>query len=105
LKLEGFGVLTRIDFHLKMKEKLGKDVKPTVILGACNPKLAYEAFQANTDVTALLPCNAVVRETAPGKASVELALPSALMTILGDSGLVRLAAEADAILGRVLSKV
>src|SRR4051812_7879484 len=75
LKNQGFGILSRIDFHTKIKEKLGKDVPQTVILGACNPSLAYEAWKANTDVTSLMPCNAVVRDIGDGKVSVELAKP------------------------------
>ena len=67
LGAEGFGILTRIDMHSKIKEKTGKDIIPTVILGACNPNLAYEAYTANTDVASLLPCNAVIREVAPGQ--------------------------------------
>ncbi|OGA32373.1 MAG: hypothetical protein A2W81_02955, partial [Betaproteobacteria bacterium RIFCSPLOWO2_12_61_14] len=60
LGVEGFGILTRIDMHSKIKEKTGKEIIPTVILGACNPMLAYEAYTANSDVASLLPCNAVI---------------------------------------------
>lgn len=102
LQKEGFGVLTRIDFHLKMKEKLGQDLPPTVILGACNPQLAFDAFKTNPDVTSLLPCNAVVRELAPGRVSVELAKPSSMMEILGDYALAQAAKEADSKLKRAL---
>lgn len=105
LGVEGFGILTRIDMHLKIKEKTGKEIVPTVILGACNPNLAYEAYTANSDVASLLPCNAVVREIAPGKVSVELAAPSAMMRILGDAQLVALAQEADARIERALAAV
>lgn len=105
LKSEGFGVLTRIDFHSKIKDKLGKDIMPVVILGSCNPQLAYEAFQRNSDVASLLPCNAVVRDLGNGKVSVELAKPSAMMEILGDQELVTLAKDADARLERALEKV
>jgi uncharacterized protein (DUF302 family) len=104
LKDEGFGVLTRIDLHAKFKEKLGKDVPATVILGACNPQLAFEAYSRAPDVTSLLPCNAVVRELGPGRVSIELALPTALMEILGDPALVGLAREADQKLGRALDR-
>jgi uncharacterized protein (DUF302 family) len=104
LKSEGFGVLTRIDLHSKIKEKIGKDLRPVVILGACNPQLAYEAYQHNPDVASLLPCNAVLRETAEGRVSIELAKPSSLMEILGDQELVSLAKDADARLQRVLEK-
>ena len=105
LAAEGFGILTRIDMHTKIKEKTGKDIVPTVILGACNPQLAFEAYTANSDVASLLPCNAVIREVAPGKISVELAKPTSMMQILGDSNLTELAREADTRLQRVLTSV
>ena len=95
LKDAGFGVLTRIDLNVKIKEKIGKDIPQTTILGACNPTLAYEAFLANPDVTSLLPCNAVVRAIATGKVSLELAKPSAMMRILNDKKLESLATKAD----------
>ena len=103
LAAEGFGILTRIDMHAKIKEKTGKDIVPTVILGACNPNLAYEAYTANSDVAGLLPCNAVVREIAPGRISLEFAAPTAMMRILGDARLTELAREADARVERALA--
>ena len=103
LAAEGFGILTRIDMHSKIKEETGKDVIPTVILGACNPNLAYEAYTANSDVASLLPCNAVIREVAPGKMSVEFIKPTSMMKVLGDAKLTALAAEADAKIERALS--
>jgi uncharacterized protein (DUF302 family) len=105
LGAQGFGILTRIDMHTKIKEKTGKDIVPTVILGACNPNLAYEAYCANTDVASLLPCNAVIREVAPGRISVELAAPSGMMRILGDAKLTELAKEADARIETALAGV
>ena len=103
LGAEGFGVLTRIDMHSKIKEKTGKEIIPTVILGACNPNLAYEAYTANSDVASLLPCNAVIREIAPGKISLEFVKPTAMMQILGDTRLTNLAREADAKIERALA--
>lgn len=103
LAAEGFGILTRIDMHSKIKEKTGKDVIPTVILGACNPNLAYEAYTANSDVASLLPCNAVIREVAPGKMSLEFIKPTSMMKVLGDAKLTALAVEADVKIERALS--
>jgi len=105
LGAEGFGILTRIDMHSKIKEKTGKDIIPTVILGACNPNLAYEAYSANSDVASLLPCNAVIREIAPGKISLEFVKPTAMMQILGDTRLAELAREADAKIEQALASV
>jgi uncharacterized protein (DUF302 family) len=95
LKAHGFGVLTRIDLHSKIKEKIGKDLPETVILGACNPQLAYEAVIQQPDVTSLLPCNAVVRSLGDNQVSVELAKPSELMRFLGDEKLVEFSKSAD----------
>lgn len=103
LAAEGFGVLTRIDMHSKIKEKTGRDIIPTVILGACNPNLVYEAYTANSDVASLLPCNAVIREVALGKISLEFAAPTGMMRILGDQKLTDLAAEADTRIQRALA--
>lgn len=105
LKTEGFGVLTRIDLDAKIKEKLNKDIPPAVILGACNPQLAYDAYQTNTDVASILPCNAVVREIGPDTVSVELARPSLMMEFTEDEKLINLANEADKKLGRVLDSL
>lgn len=105
LAAEGFGILTRIDMHSKIKEKTGKVIIPTVILGACNPNLAYEAYTANSDVASLLPCNATIREIAPGKVSVEFIKPTSLMKVLGDAKLTALAAEADGKIERALANV
>ena len=105
LQDEGFGILTRIDFHTKIKEKLNIDLSPTVILGACNPTLAYEAFKRNTDVASLLPCNVVVRDLGKGKVSIEVAKPTAMMEMLGDSELVNLAEDADVRLKNILEKL
>jgi uncharacterized protein (DUF302 family) len=99
---QGFGILTRIDLHSKIKEKLGRVIAPAVILGACNPALAYEAYSENSDVASVLPCNAVIREIAPGRISVELAKPTALMEILGDEKLILLAQGADQQLEKVI---
>ena len=103
LGAQGFGILTRIDMHAKIKEKTGKEIVPTIILGACNPNLAYEAYSANPDVASLLPCNAVIREVAPGKVSLEFAAPSGMMRMLGDAKLVELAGKADTLIQQALA--
>lgn len=102
LKEQGFGVLTRIDLHSRIKEKIGKDLAPSVILGACNPQLAYEAYLHNTDVASILPCNVVVREIGPRHFSVEAALPTILMEVLDDPALIQLAKTADGKLAHAL---
>ena len=75
LKAEGFGVISEINIAEKLKEKLGIDHPPHMILGACNPKLAHQALEDNSDVALALPCNVVLREV-DGGTIVSALLPS-----------------------------
>jgi len=61
LAREGFGVITEIDVRKILKEKLGEDFRPYLILGACNPTLAHQALLLEDKVGAMLPCNVVVQ--------------------------------------------
>ncbi len=102
LSQQGFGVLTRIDVQETLKQKLGVDRSPFVILGACNPALAHRALVLEPEVGLLLPCNVVVREVGPGKTRVEAIDPSAMMSLFPDAGLDEVAAEAARRLSRAI---
>ena len=80
---QGFGVLSEIDLAAKLKEKLGADVAPQVILGACRPELAYEALMADPSIAAVLPCNVVVRSLDESTTIVEAFDPDAMMGLAG----------------------
>jgi uncharacterized protein (DUF302 family) len=101
LKAEGFGVLTTIDVQQTLRAKLGAEMEPYVILGACNPPLAHRALSADREIGLLLPCNVVVRATETGS-RVDVADPRAMMSITGDDALVDVASEARQRLQRVV---
>lgn len=103
LAKEGFGVLTEIDVAATMKKKLGLELPPYKILGACNPQLASKAIAVEPEIGALLPCNVVVRQDATGKTRVEFMDPSAVLTLVDRPEMGTLAAEVRGRLERVMA--
>lgn len=90
LAAHGFGVLTEIDVAATMKKKLDKDMPAYLILGACNPKMAYEAIGLEPKIGAMLPCNVIVRDTGNG-VTVSAVDPQASMQAIDNPGLIAVA--------------
>ena len=91
---QGFGILTEIDLRATLKAKLGVDIQPQVILGACRPPLAYEAIQAEPSIATVLPCNVVVRGVGESSTVVEAFDPDAMMGLADNASLHAVADDA-----------
>ena len=105
LKEQGFGVLTKIDVKETLKKKVDKDFRKYVILGACNPDLAYRALTAERDIGVLLPCNVVVYENDEGTATVAAMDPEPAMNLVHNERLDEIAAEVRARLEKALQQL
>ena len=106
LKQEGFGILTEIDLQVAFREKLGREFRPYLILGACNPPLAFSAINADPSVGLLLPCNVTVESLDGQRTLVRLTNPEALLSVsaLGRSPeLARVAQDATNRMSRVVN--
>jgi uncharacterized protein (DUF302 family) len=106
LKAQGFGVLTTIDVKQTLKQKLDREFRKYVILGACNPPLADRALHTELEIGLLLPCNVIVYELSPGRSAVSAIAPLAALGIVGENPeLQSIAAEADRRLRSALAAV
>jgi len=102
---EGFGILTEINVQDKFREKLGKEFREYVILGACNPALAYEAFVKEINIGTLLPCNVVVYRDDNERTVVMVMDPVAALGVIGNPGLSEIAAQVRVRMERVLAAI
>ena len=107
LKEEGFGVLCEIDIKEKLKEKLSVDFRRYVILGACNPALAYKTLQQEINIGLLLPCNVIVYEADEAGKSVVAAIDAkTMLSVVGDNAtLDAVATEVNEKLTRVVAQL
>lgn len=104
LQKEGFGVLTEIDVKATLKKKLNVDFDDYIILGACNPPLAYQALQAEQDLGLILPCNMIVYSR-KGKTFVAAIKPTIQMEKIGNPKLSGIAVTAESKLKKVVDSV
>ncbi|MHB8122171.1 MAG: DUF302 domain-containing protein [Desulfuromonadaceae bacterium] len=105
LAKEGFGVLTEFNVKDKFKEKLDRDFCDYIILGACNPTLAWEAFSKEINIGTLLPCNVVVYKDDDGKTVVMIMDPVAALGAIGNIELTEIATQVRTRMERVLASL
>ncbi len=105
LKEVGFGVLTEIDMAGTLKKKIGADIRPYKILGACNPGFANEALMAEEKIGILLPCNVTVIEKEDGKVDVSIMDPAVAMSVVENDALMPMATEVRKKLERALGQL
>ena len=105
LQEQGFGVLTEINVTETFKKKLNVDFRPYKILGACNPKFAYQALQKEPWIGTMLPCNVVIQEMEPGEISVAAVDPVSSMSSVANPELENIAFEVKHALGQLIKSL
>lgn len=93
LEEHGFGIVSEIDLAATLKEKLGVEYDPYLILGACNPGFAHQAVGYEPAIGVLLPCNVVVRQTKDQRVMIDFMDPSVMLDLVGEAGVHKLAEE------------
>jgi uncharacterized protein (DUF302 family) len=101
---QGFGIVTEVDMQATLHNKIGVDIDPQIILGACNPKYAHRSLQAEPSIGLLLPCNVVVRKTDAGT-MVEMINPEMMITITDNPAISGIANEVTEMLAAALASL
>ena len=105
LKKEGFGIISEINLHEKLKEKLGVDFRKYKILGACNPAFAYKALQSEDKIGTMLPCNVIVQQISEFQTEIAAIDPVASMMAVENSDLGQIASEIQQRLKNAVERV
>ena len=105
LKEVGFGILTEIDVGATLKKKIDVDFRPYLILGACNPKMAYQALSEEAGIGLLLPCNVVLSQENEGEIIVSAIEPSAMFSVLGKDEVKPFAEEVSGLLTKAFNSL
>jgi len=105
LMQQGFGVLSEIDVKAKLKEKLGIDFQPYIILGACNPNLAAQALSAEPNLGVLLPCNVIVYKTGEKETAVMAMDPVSALNLVDNPDVEKIAHQVKDLLTEALKSL
>lgn len=105
LKKSGFGVLTQINVKETLHAKIGVDFRPYMILGACNPKLAYEALSLEDKIGTMLPCNVIVQQHNGGTVEISAVDPVASMSAIENPKLGAVASQVRELLKKVVADI
>jgi uncharacterized protein (DUF302 family) len=105
LQKQGFGILSEINVQAKLKEKLGMEFRPYIILGACNPRLAAQALSAEPNLGVLLPCNVVVYETGKNETTVMAMDPVAALGLVKNPAIVEVAHQVKSLIAEAIQSL
>jgi uncharacterized protein (DUF302 family) len=105
LAAAGFGILSEIDVSATLNKKIGVEIPPYLILGACNPHFAHQALKAESKIGVMLPCNVIVREQAPGVIEIAAVDPVASMQAIKNPQLIQTAATVRDLLKGVIDSL
>jgi len=105
LSKHGFGVLTEIDVKATMKKKIDADIDDYLILGACNPRMAFEAMKLEPKVGAMLPCNVILRGVDGGNVMVSAIDPVASMQAIDNETVASLAGRVRSLLAQAVAEI
>lgn len=105
LKIQGFGIITEINVKDTFKEKLNMDFKPYKILGACNPQIAFDALQVNSDIGLLLPCNVVLWENEDNSTNISAINAEKMLSLVNEENLIEEAQKVNSLLQSAIDSI
>ena len=101
----GFGIITEINIKKTFKEKLNLEYPQFKILGACNPLLANQALNIQSEVSMLMPCNIVIWENEDSTVTISGVDVEQQLRITDLEDLVQIGRDVNKILKTAIDKI
>jgi uncharacterized protein (DUF302 family) len=106
LKDQNFGVVSETAMHETIMSKIpGVEMKPYIVIGACNAKIAHKVLQKEPNMGLLLPCKIVVKYIAEDRSEVAIINPEVAMSVTGNKDITPVLEEVSGQLKKVLKSL
>ena len=102
---QGFGVLTEVNVKDTLKTKLDVEFSKYMILGVCNPPIAFEALKIEKGVGLFMPCNIVLWENEDGSTTVSAVDTTIMSDRIQKGEIEEIAQRVNKILKTALDKI
>jgi uncharacterized protein (DUF302 family) len=88
----------------KFKDTIGEEIEDYMILGVCNPTLAFEAIAAEYEIGLLLPCNIIIYSKL-NNIYVSSIMPTKAMNMIYNDDVKKVAKKAEKKLKKVIDSL
>jgi uncharacterized protein (DUF302 family) len=105
LKREEFSILAEIDMRQILKSRLSVDLRPYLILSACNVPLAHRAIKADDAIGSMLVCDVVIQQHSDSCVEFSVVDPAYTIGTINHIVMISIAQELQSLVRKVMDDI